>query len=360
MIVGLCVERSIDMLVGLLGILKAGAAYLPLDPSYPADRLDYMLTDAGVSLVVAQSALLDRLPADRLQVVRLDADAARIRRHPTSAPLLSLDPQNAAYVIYHLGLDRQAEGRDGHAPQCAPPVRHDPAFVPVRRRRCLDACSIRSPSTFRSGKSGARCCTADGWSSFPYATSRSPADFAKLLVREGVTVLNQTPSAFYQLMEAARAEPAFEREHRLRYVIFGGEALELRRLGEWYRHHADDAPRLVNMYGITETTVHVSFFPLDRSIVESNAGSLIGRGLPDLQVYVLDDGLQPVPAGVTGELYVAGLGLARGYLGRAGLTAERFVADPFGPAGSRMYRTGDLARWRAMACSTSSAGRMRR
>ena len=129
-------------------------------------------------------------------------------------------------------------------------------------------------------------------------------------------------------------------------MIFGGEALELSRLDAWYRHQDDDAPRLVNMYGITETTVHVSFFALDRSIAASSVGSLIGRGLPDLQVYVLDGQLQPVPAGVTGELYVAGTGLARGYLGRAGLTAERFVADPFGPAGSRMYRTGDLARWR--------------
>ena len=130
-------------------------------------------------------------------------------------------------------------------------------------------------------------------------------------------------------------------------MIFGGEALELGRLADWYRRHGDGAPRLVNMYGITETTVHVSFFALDRAIVAANAGSLIGRGLSDLQVYVLDAGLQPVPVGVAGELYVAGAGVARGYLGRAGLTAERFVADPFGPAGSRMYRTGDLARWRA-------------
>ena len=130
-------------------------------------------------------------------------------------------------------------------------------------------------------------------------------------------------------------------------MIFGGEALELRRLDEWYQRHSDSAPVLVNMYGITETTVHVSYIALDRAAVTANAGSLIGRGIADLRVYVLDGGLQPAPAGVTGELYVAGAGLARGYLGRAGLTAERFVADPYGPAGSRMYRTGDLARWRA-------------
>ena len=162
-----------------------------------------------------------------------------------------------------------------------------------------------------------------------------------------MTVLNQTPSAFYQLMQTDRENPDLGRALALRYVIFGGEALELRRLDQWYLRHSDSAPHLVNMYGITETTVHVSYLALDQPTVAANASSLIGRGIPDLRTYVLDGCLQPVPAGVAGELYIAGAGLARGYLGRAGLTAERFVADPFGPAGSRMYRTGDLARWRA-------------
>ncbi|MBV9551366.1 MAG: AMP-binding protein, partial [Alphaproteobacteria bacterium] len=130
-------------------------------------------------------------------------------------------------------------------------------------------------------------------------------------------------------------------------VIFGGEALDFGKLEPWYRRHADHAPRLVNMYGITETTVHVSYFALDRAMVATNAGSLIGGGIPDLQAYVLDGGLGLVPSGVVGELYIAGAGLARGYLRRGGLTAERFVADPFGAAGTRMYRTGDLARWRS-------------
>ena len=193
----------------------------------------------------------------------------------------------------------------------------------------------------------------------PYSISRSPPEFMKLMAREGVTVLNQTPSAFYQLLQADREHPALGRTLPLRYVIFGGEALELRRLDDWYEHHRDSAAALVNMYGITETTVHVSHLLLDQSLAISGAGSLVGRGIPDLQVYVLDGGLEPVPAGVSGELYIAGAGLARGYLGRAGLTAERFVADPFGPAGSRMYRTGDLARWRRTGCSTSSGVPMR-
>src|SRR5262249_3968378 len=159
-----------------------------------------------------------------------------------------------------------------------------------------------------------------------------------------VTVLNQTPSAFYQLMAADRERPERGQALALHYVIFGGEALELRRLEHWYAHHT--APVLVNMYGITETTVHVSHMPLNQDLAVASVGSLIGRGIGDLGIYVLDGALEPVPAGVCGELYIAGAGLARGYLGRPGLTGERFVADPFGLAGSRMYRTGDLVRWR--------------
>ena len=132
----------------------------------------------------------------------------------------------------------------------------------------------------------------------------------------------------------------------MRHVIFGGEALDLGRLEDWYEHRTDDAPVLVNMYGITETTVHVSHIRLDRQLAVSGRGSLIGRGISDLRVYVLDDCLEPVPVGVVGELYISGGGVGRGYVGRGGLTGERFVADRFGAAGGRMYRSGDLARWR--------------
>lgn len=180
----------------------------------------------------------------------------------------------------------------------------------------------------------------------PHDTSRSPEAFLHLLVKERVTVLNQTPSAFYQLMHAEKENKELGRQLALRYIIFGGEALELSRLEDWYRRHPDNKPVLVNMYGITETTVHVSYLELDKNIAELKANSLIGRGIPDLNVYVLDDRLEPVPPGITGEMYVAGGGVARGYLGRQSLTAERFVADPYGPPGTRMYRTGDLARLR--------------
>ncbi|MEU3831006.1 amino acid adenylation domain-containing protein, partial [Streptomyces sp. NPDC029080] len=178
-----------------------------------------------------------------------------------------------------------------------------------------------------------------------YEVSRTPGAFLDLLAEHGVTVLNQTPSAFHQLAQADASGP---RRLALRLVVFGGEALRLSRLADWYRRHPDDAPVLVNMYGITETTVHVTYQPLTRELVTGAAASVIGTGIPDLRTYVLDGALRLVPPGVVGELYVAGAGVARGYLGRPGLTAERFVADPYAPEpGARMYRTGDLVRWNA-------------
>ncbi|TKS95589.1 non-ribosomal peptide synthetase, partial [Streptomyces galbus] len=177
----------------------------------------------------------------------------------------------------------------------------------------------------------------------PYEVSRTPGAFLDLLADHGVTVLNQTPSAFYQLAQADADAPG--RELALRTVVFGGEALQPSRLADWYRRRPDDSPALVNMYGITETTVHVTYQPLTRERATA-AASVIGVAIPDLRTYVLGPGLELAAPGVVGELYVAGPGVARGYLGRPGLTAERFVADPYATEpGTRMYRTGDLVRW---------------
>jgi amino acid adenylation domain-containing protein/FkbM family methyltransferase len=176
----------------------------------------------------------------------------------------------------------------------------------------------------------------------PYWVSREPEAFYELLRAEGVTVLNQTPSAFRQLM---KVDETVGGELALRVVVFGGEALEMSTLRGWFERHGEERPRLVNMYGITETTVHVTYRELKASDVES--GSVIGGALGDLEVYVLDEQMQAVPEGVSGELYVGGGGVARGYLGRAELTAQRFVPHPYSErVGARLYRTGDLARRR--------------
>ncbi|MGV8377885.1 AMP-binding protein, partial [Pseudomonas aeruginosa] len=177
----------------------------------------------------------------------------------------------------------------------------------------------------------------------PYETSRSPEDFLRLLCRERVTVLNQTPSAFKQLMQVACAGQEVP-PLALRHVVFGGEALEVQALRPWFERFGDRAPCLVNMYGITETTVHVTYRPLSLADLDGGAASPIGEPIPDLSWYLLDAGLNPVPRGCIGELYVGGAGLARGYLNRPELSCTRFVADPFSTTGGRLYRTGDLAR----------------
>src|SRR5579871_1426982 len=178
----------------------------------------------------------------------------------------------------------------------------------------------------------------------PYWVTRSPQDFYNLLAQEKVTVLNQTPAAFYQVIQVE--ESGYAKPLSLRYVIFGGEALNFTNLRPWFKRHGDAHPQLVNMYGITETTVHVTYRPLTVDDAEGETRSLIGVPIPDLRLYLLDARQQSVPVGVVGEICVGGDGVAKGYLNRPELTAERFVADPFsGSSGARMYKSGDLGRF---------------
>ncbi|MCO5994849.1 non-ribosomal peptide synthetase [Actinoallomurus rhizosphaericola] len=332
-LVALAFPRSADLVVAVLAVLKAGAAYVPIDPDQPAARIAAVLEDAAPALLVTAPGME---PPAGVERIVLDDDL--LAGSPEHDPVVPLRPEHPAYVIYTSGSTGRPKG----------------VVVPhANVVRLFDA----TDPWFGFGPS-------DVWTLFhsyafdfsvwelwgallyggrlvvvPYDVSRSPEEFLRLLDDQRVTVLNQTPSAFGQLTRADRDKT---RDLALRYVIFGGEALDLSRLAGWYSRHADDAPVLVNMYGITETTVHVTYAPLDAASAAAGTGSVIGGAIPDLRVYVLDAALRPVPPGVTGELYVAGAGLARGYLGRPDLTAERFVADPYGPG--RMYRTGDLAR----------------
>ncbi|MEW2194237.1 amino acid adenylation domain-containing protein [Streptomyces microflavus] len=347
-IVALALPRSLDLVAGLLAVSLSGAAYLPMDPDYPADRLAYMLEDARPAALITDAATADRLPAHELPLITVD-EAAGFPDGPLSQSdrTRPLSPQDPAYVIYTSGSTGRPKGvvvTQHNVTRLMTATEHWFAFGPD------DVWTLFHSYAFDFS-------VWELWGALlyggkvvvvPHLTSRDPQAFLRLLADERVTVLNQTPSAFYQLAAADREAP--EHNLALRYVVFGGEALELGRLADWYTRHQENAPTLVNMYGITETTVHVSYLALDRETAATAVSSTIGVNIPDLRVYVLDDRLQPVPPGVTGEMYVAGQGVALGYLGRPDLTAGRFVADPFahlfGESGTRMYRSGDLARRR--------------
>ncbi|MFJ8846767.1 amino acid adenylation domain-containing protein [Streptomyces cyaneofuscatus] len=348
-IVALALPRSLDLVAGLLAVSLSGAAYLPMDPDYPADRLAYMLEDARPAALITDAATADRLPAHALPLITVD-EAAGFPDGPLSQSdrTRPLSPQDPAYVIYTSGSTGRPKGvvvTQHNVTRLMTATEHWFAFGPddVWTLFHSYAFDFSVWELWGALLYGGRVVVV------PHLTSRDPQAFLRLLADEQVTVLNQTPSAFYQLAAADREAPGHNLA--LRYVVFGGEALELGRLADWYTRHQENAPTLVNMYGITETTVHVSYLALDRETAASAVSSTIGVNIPDLRVYVLDDRLQPVPPGVTGEMYVAGQGVALGYLGRPDLTAGRFVADPFahlfGESGTRMYRSGDLARRRA-------------
>ncbi len=344
--VGIMMERSVEMVVGLLGILKAGGAYVPLDAAYPKERLAFVLEDADLPVLLTQAHLHTELPGHRAKVVCLDTEWADIARESVENPVgtTMVTADNLAYVIYTSGSTGQPKG------------------VLVTHHNVV--------RLFKATEAWFNFNETDVWTLFhsyafdfsvwelwgalayggrlvvvPYLVSRSPEAFYELLRREQVTVLNQTPSAFHQLMQAEERAGAVQKLE-LRFIIFGGEALELQGLRSWFARHGDEQPQLVNMYGITETTVHVTYRSLTMADVERSAGSVIGRHIPDLQVYVLDGQLQPVPVGVPGELYIGGAGVARGYLNRIELTDERFIADQFsGQAEGRLYKSGDLGRY---------------
>ena len=346
--VGLFAERSAEVVVAILAVLKAGGAYVPLDPAYPAERLAMILGDARVPVLLTERPLLGALPACAARVLCLDDPAAidgLAADAPADAPRAV--PANLAYIIYTSGSTGRPKGVG---------VTHANGSRLLTATRAWFAFSDEDVWTlFHSFAFDFSVWELWGALAFggrlvvvPHAVSRSPEAFLDLLRDQRVTVLNQTPSAFRQLSHADEARGGTD-DLDLRVVIFGGEALDLRALGGWIDRRGDRSPLLVNMYGITETTVHVTYRPVAADDLRASpSSSPIGEAIPDLRLYLLDGRLRPVPVGVVGELYVGGAGLARGYVGRPGLTAERFLPDPFrGGPGARMYRSGDLARRRA-------------
>ena len=343
-LVGVYMERSLELVIALLSILKAGGAYVPLDPVYPKERLAFMLEDAQAKVLLTQARLITALPEHQAETICLDSDWEFIAREDIINPVSSVVSDNLTYVIYTSGSTGKPKG------------------VLVTHRNVV--------RLFEATHVWFRFNEHDVWTLFhsyafdfsvweiwgallyggrlvivPYWVSRSPEAFYNLLHTEQVTVLNQTPSAFYQLIRIEEFSSTLQ-ELALRLIIFGGEALEFHKLKPWFDRHGDKLPQLVNMYGITETTVHVTYYPLSVADLNRTSGSVIGDPIPDLRLYILDQFLQPVPIGVQGELYVGGAGLARGYLNRPELTAERFIPDPFSQKPcARLYKTGDLARY---------------
>ena len=339
-LVGICLDRSPSIIVAILAVLKAGGAYLPIDLSYPSDRLEFMLSDAHAALLLTETKLLRTLPRHHVRVICLDEVEDSLASRPSGNPITRVTPDSMAYVIYTSGSTGKPKGCMVTHHNVSRLMRATEQWYGFNEQ---DVWTLFHSTAFDFS-------VWEMWGALlyggrlvivPFVVTRSPEVFYELLVKERVTVLNQTPSAFRQLINAEVA--VGQGALALRYVIFGGEALELQSLRPWFEKHGDQQPQLVNMYGITETTVHVTYRPLRKDDIGS--GSVIGLPIPDLQLYLLDEHKQVVPRGVPGELYVGGEGLARGYLSRPELTAERFIPDHIsGKPSARLYRTGDLGR----------------
>jgi aspartate racemase len=329
-LVGICVERSLEMVVGLLGILKAGGAYVPLDPAYPRERIAFTLEDAGAALLLTQARLLEILSGHQAQAVCLDADWPEIARESAANPERRAGADNLAYVIYTSGSTGRPKGV---------PIQHHSAVAFIHW----------SLQTFtRAELSGVLASTSICFdlSVFELFVTLSAGgkivlalnalQLPSLPATAGVTLVNTVPSAIAELVRV-EGIPA-----TVRTVNLAGEPLQNALVQHIYRQPTIE--RVLNLYGPSEDTTYSTW-----TVVEKGASRqvTIGRPIANTQVYLLDADLKAVPVGVTGELYISGDGLARGYLNRAELTAERFVPNPFSEsAGARMYRTGDLARYR--------------
>jgi amino acid adenylation domain-containing protein len=339
-VVAIYLDRSIPMLSAMLGVLKAGCAYLPIDPTYPASRVAQTLEDANPAAIITDTRLLAGLPSLQIEALLVDRPVAS---EDISNPALKATADSLAYLMYTSGSTGKPKG------------------VLVTHRNVMRLMT-QTDHWFHFDEN-------DVWTMFhsfafdfsvweiwgplltggrlvivPFEISRSTEEFYALLSEQRVTVLNQTPSAFSLIDQVEEAGPALPLA--LRTVIFGGEALQYRALRNWFKRHGDQKPQLINMYGITETTVHVTYRVVTEADAHAETDSLIGEPIPDLQIHLLDTDLRPVADGEEGELCIGGGGVARGYLNRPELTAQRFIPDPFSPNGGLLYRSGDLARRR--------------
>ncbi|WP_281054849.1 amino acid adenylation domain-containing protein [Thauera phenylacetica] len=334
--VGIAVERSVEMVVGLLAILKAGGAYVPLDPEHPEERLAYMIKDSGIELLLTQSHVRGHLPAGEGLCV-LELDVLDIPEGPEDDPQVAVHGENLVYVIYTSGSTGRPKGAAN---------RHSALFNRLAwmqdayRLDALDTVLQKTPFSFDVSvweffwplMVGARLAVAGP------GDHRDPARLVELIGRHEVTTLHFVPS----MLQAFLVHEGIEACTSVRRIVCSGEALSAEVQNTVFKRLP--RARLYNLYGPTEAAIDVTSW----SCRDDGRGQVpIGRPISGIQTHVLDAGLNLVPSGVAGELYLGGIGLGRGYQGRAGLSAERFVADPFDEAGGRLYRTGDLVRWNA-------------
>ncbi|NLF45629.1 MAG: amino acid adenylation domain-containing protein [Syntrophomonadaceae bacterium] len=334
-IVGLMVPRSLEMITGILAILKAGGAYLPIDTDYPPERIEYMLEDSGARLLLAQAGLMDRI---NFNGEILLIDGLNLDNGNNSNPANLNQPSDLAYLIYTSGSTGKPKGAVISHTNVVRLIKNSNTAFDFNDQDVWTlfhsiAFDFSVWEMYGALLSGSTLVVV------PKDITRDPAAFAKLLKSEGVTVLNQTPSAFYALLN----EEEYKRLPGIRYVIFGGEALQPGKLKEWRKHHPET--KLINMYGITETTVHVTYKEIQDHEIESNSAN-IGKPLPTTSVYIMDARQNLLPIGCAGEICVGGLGVGRGYLNRPELTEEKYICNPYIPK-ETIYRSGDLARWQA-------------
>uniref|UniRef100_UPI0011EA6801 non-ribosomal peptide synthetase n=1 Tax=Kitasatospora sp. MBT63 TaxID=1444768 RepID=UPI0011EA6801 len=341
-VVGVCAQRSVEMIVAVLGVLKAGAAYLPLDPDHPEARLRHLLEDAAVPAVLAQARFADRLAAaagDGVPVLALtpDGDSPAEKSARSDAPGLPVHPDGLAYVIYTSGSTGRPKGVGvGHRAIVNNLLwmQRDWPLGPEDRllHKTQFTFDVSVKELFWPLLAGARLVMADP------DGHRDPAYLRELIVREQITVTHFVPS----MLQAFLSEPGVEDCRSLRLVMCGAETLTVRQRDEFFRLLSAE---LLHLYGPTEAAIAVTAWTCERD--PGTVRIPLGRPMPGCRIYVLDERMQPAPVGVPGELHIAGTPLALGYLGQATRTAESFVPDPFADVpGGRLYRTGDVARWR--------------
>jgi len=344
-LVGLCVERSLDLVVGVLGILKSGGAYVPIDPEYPLDRLNFILNDTQVNVLVTQTGVLDKNIDYDGEIIDLVHEMDQLDKFHTSNLDVEVKKGQLAYVIYTSGSTGIPKGtlltHNNVSRLLTVTQQHykfnDKDVWTLFHSFCFD---------FSVWELFGSLCFGGKLVVVSKEQSLSPTEYLQLLDKHQVTVLNQTPSSFGRLLDESLQIESNNWSTHLNFIIFGGEALDISLINLWHMQEHNSNTCIVNMYGITETTIHVTYKKITQEYLNEDNNRSIGKALGDLSIYILDDELTPVPIGVTGELFVSGEGLARGYLGRGNLTAERFVPNPYNQSpGERLYRTGDLGRF---------------